>query len=507
MARVIAQQVVSLYINEYSNGTVVYEDENGALYSPIHRVGSTSSLSTEDDSIINSNITLEEALIYGAICLCLILLGGITSGLNVSLLSIDAAKNELMLKLSRRDPSRCDPTQISMMERVQPLLRDRHLLLVTLLVANASCMEALPIFLDKIVAAWLAVVISVSFVLIFGEIVPQALFTANPLKWGNKLYWVVLTMKWVLFPICKPLAWILDVILKEDHQKKGVTFTRTEVSMIMNEISQHPDERKVVEGALHLSNCTVNSSLIPWQDVDCVDANLKLDADGLRQIYATGHSRIPVFEGRKDNVIGLLLVKVLILCDPDPQLSLKQFLSNFKCVAKPCLVHKDYPLYDLINTFQKKRTHFAMVCEDMKDQEVIEEHWRKGEEHQIKWSGIITMEDVMEDIIQEEIGDEFDAGSPLNAILEQRISETRLSVDTKERPQFTDDESFIKCVNARFTARNKRTFRAMESRKSRDAKEPYSQTVPMDVDIVWDKMKSQSHPQILAKPLLSVQNK
>lgn len=58
-----------------------------------------------------------------------------------------------------------------------PVVNNHHWLLVTLLLCNAIANEALPLFLDKLVPAWLAVVLSVSFVLLFGEIIPSALFT------------------------------------------------------------------------------------------------------------------------------------------------------------------------------------------------------------------------------------------------------------------------------------------------------------------------------------------
>merc|ERR1719316_1714969 len=61
--------------------------------------------------------------------------------------------------------------------KVLPLLGDHHRLLVTLLLMNSIANEALPLFLDQLVPSWVAVLLSVSFVLIFGEIIPSAIFT------------------------------------------------------------------------------------------------------------------------------------------------------------------------------------------------------------------------------------------------------------------------------------------------------------------------------------------
>eukprot|EP00486_Rosalina_sp_Unknown_P014389 CAMPEP_0201595918 /NCGR_PEP_ID=MMETSP0190_2-20130828/192759_1 /ASSEMBLY_ACC=CAM_ASM_000263 /TAXON_ID=37353 /ORGANISM="Rosalina sp." /LENGTH=361 /DNA_ID=CAMNT_0048056061 /DNA_START=311 /DNA_END=1396 /DNA_ORIENTATION=+ len=330
-------------------------------------------------------------------------------------------------------------------------------------------------------------------------------------------------MKWLLFPICRPLAWILDCILSGEHQQKGIVFSQKEVSMIMDEIQQHPDERTVVEGALKIANYTVMESIIEWKDVVCFDANTKLDAAGLKQIYRTGFSRIPIYENSKDNIIGILLVKTLILCDPDPDLSIKQYLTvNFKKIPPPALVQPTTSLYDCINIFQERKTHFAMVC-DQEDEIIIEEAWRdrKPIPDEVQWRGIITLEDIMEDIIQEEIADEFDAQSPLQAILESKQSRSLLR---PEPEKWTDDRSFVESVKSRFNAKNVRTARAARAKLKREgsnirlsqpplsdhsAISPYSK--PLDYNNnndgnIFDQVKrmgSQSQPEILSKPLLS----
>eukprot|EP00484_Ammonia_sp_Unknown_P020568 CAMPEP_0197044272 /NCGR_PEP_ID=MMETSP1384-20130603/20371_1 /TAXON_ID=29189 /ORGANISM="Ammonia sp." /LENGTH=566 /DNA_ID=CAMNT_0042475703 /DNA_START=39 /DNA_END=1739 /DNA_ORIENTATION=+ len=532
MAWAFSAEVVDLYIKQYGNGTTTYIDENGHHYIPLdsdpqHHF--QPEIAVHKD-VIATDISLERAITFVIISLALVLMGGITSGLNVSLLSIDAKKNELTIQLSNKNSGLVPESKLKMMSKLQPLIRDRHLLLVTLLVANASCMEALPIFLDELVASWLAIVISVTFVLIFGEILPQAVFTADPLKSGYKLYYVIWTMKWLLWPICKPLACILDCILSEEHQQKGVMFSQREVSMIMREISRHPDEKTVVEGALKIADYTVMESIIPWNDVTVLDANTKLDTRGLRAIYKTGFSRIPIFEHEKDNIIGILLVKTLIICDPDPNLSIKQYLEyNFGKIPIPTLVIPTTPLYDCINLFQEHKTHFAMVCEE--DDEInILDAWRSGKPipSKVRWAGIITLEDIMEDIIQEEIADEFDPQSPLRAVLEAANSRSRMDFALKEE-KWTEDRSFIESVTSRFSAKNKRTARASLRKKDQrekpipipllaasaglkpvrfNQKEMPSPLVKVSDDNLFEYYtrtggSSRSQPEILSKPLLA----
>jgi metal transporter CNNM len=92
------------------------------------------------------------------------------SGLTVGYLSVDKLDIELKLRTGT-------PTEQKHAKRVLNVIKHHHMLLVTLLISNAAAMEALPIFLDDIVPSYLAVIISVSAVLFFGEIIPQALCT------------------------------------------------------------------------------------------------------------------------------------------------------------------------------------------------------------------------------------------------------------------------------------------------------------------------------------------
>jgi len=91
---------------------------------------------------------------------------------------------------------------------------NHHYLLVTLLVLNATANEALPLFLDKLVPAWLACLLSVTMVLIFGEIIPSAIFTGpSQLLIVSKLASTVACAKMLFMPIVWPISLFLDKCL------------------------------------------------------------------------------------------------------------------------------------------------------------------------------------------------------------------------------------------------------------------------------------------------------
>jgi CBS domain containing-hemolysin-like protein len=116
-----------------------------------------------------SNLTKKQKIVDLIICICLVLFGGLMSGLTIGLASID--------RLSLEVDSIGNPKVTLMCKRIFPVIDKHHWMLVTLLLCNAGAMEALPIFLDKLVSPVEAVVFSVTLVLIFGEIIPQALCT------------------------------------------------------------------------------------------------------------------------------------------------------------------------------------------------------------------------------------------------------------------------------------------------------------------------------------------
>jgi len=97
-----------------------------------------------------------------------------------------------------------------------------HVLLVTLLLTNASANEALPLFLDRLVPSWLAIILSVSVVLIFGEIVPSAIFTGpDQLRLAAAFAPVVKFMRLLFFPLVWPISLTLDNCLQHEENEHG----------------------------------------------------------------------------------------------------------------------------------------------------------------------------------------------------------------------------------------------------------------------------------------------
>jgi metal transporter CNNM len=126
------------------------------------------------------------------------------SGLIVGYLSLDSLMLELKLVTGTEN-------EIKNAKKIIPIIEKRHWLLVSLLIINALTMEALPIFLNFVFSEVIAVAISVSAVLIFGDILPQAFFTGpNQMKIAGSLNWIVIFLMYFTSPISYPLALMLD---------------------------------------------------------------------------------------------------------------------------------------------------------------------------------------------------------------------------------------------------------------------------------------------------------
>ncbi|KDO32086.1 hypothetical protein SPRG_03306 [Saprolegnia parasitica CBS 223.65] len=369
------------------------------------------------------------------VVLALICLAGLMAGLTMGLLSLDL----LNLQILQLEGS---PEEKVRAGRVLPVIQRHHLLLVSLLLFNAAANEALPIFLARLMPEAQAVVVSVTCVLLFGEILPSAIFTGkSQLAIASYLMPVVQLLMMLASPVAYPISKVLDCLLGKDHN--GTRYKRKELKALITlqqqthpwplaphpqrRLSQvgnmmspspsnyhgygthlHTDEVTIIHGALDLTTKTVADVMIPWADVFMLDEETLLNANTLAEILASGHSRIPVYRGDLMNIVGLLLVKRLIVLDPADARPIKDLM-----LKKPMVISPSYSCYALLNEFQKGRSHMALVTDDV---EHVQFCWVANHDlcSDVRFIGIVTIEDVVEELIQEEIEDEADLGKSLS---------------------------------------------------------------------------------------------
>nr|XP_022294632.1 DUF21 domain-containing protein At4g33700-like isoform X1 [Crassostrea virginica] len=378
-----------------------------------------------DKIICNGSVFVEEEKkltyedewfwIYLGIYVGLVLLAGLMSGLTMGLLSLDLMTLQIM-----RDGG--TPKQQRQANKILPIVKRHHLLLVTLLLANAAAVEAMPIFLDRISSPVIAIVVSVTAVLLFGEVVPQAICTRFGLAIGATLAPVVYILMGLLFVIAWPLSKLLDCVLGEDH---GTFFRRAQLKVLVdlhgpnsqaNLNNHNPDEDDdepltvdevlIIKGALDMKNKTVKDAMLPLCDVFMIDVNSVMDKATMCKILSQAHSRVPVYEHHAGNVQGLLLVKNYIMLNPEDRTPVRDLLNEH--TRNLLYVLDDMPLFDLLNVFQTGKSHLAFVRKHAEVKETEEGYEVECPPESQEIIGIITLEDVIEELIQEEIIDETD---------------------------------------------------------------------------------------------------
>ena len=163
--------------------------------------------------------------ICAAIC---VTVAALAAGLTMGLLSLDP----LMLLIKMR--AGATPQERAQAEQLLPIVKQHHLLLVTLLLLNSMANEALPLFLEVLVSPVVAVILSVTLVLFFGEIIPSAVFTGpNKIELASKMTPVVRLVMFLLWPIAFPIAKMLDNVLHEDEDTDHESLNRGELSALV----------------------------------------------------------------------------------------------------------------------------------------------------------------------------------------------------------------------------------------------------------------------------------
>jgi metal transporter CNNM len=274
---------------------------------------------------------------------------------------------------------------------------------VSLLLCNAAAYEALPIFLDRLLNPLAAILISVTAILAFGEILPQATCKRYGLHIGAYCSWLVRLIMLISFPISWPVGKLLDWLLGSDT----ALFQRPELRAFVSlhgegdqdggESVLSAGEVQVIHGAMDMAHKTAETAMTPLSNVFSVDADAVLSRKLLNRIVHAGHSRVPVYEhGDRKNIIGLILVKELLLADTNKEQRVRGCL-----VRDVDYIRADTPLYTVMELFRMKRRHMAVLTRapDENDQSTP---------HQLDVIGIITIEDVIEELLHFEIVDETD---------------------------------------------------------------------------------------------------
>ncbi|XP_064209505.1 metal transporter CNNM4 isoform X2 [Anguilla rostrata] len=322
----------------------------------------------------------------------LLVLSGMFSGLNLGLMALDPMELRIVQNCGTEKEKKYA-------RKIEPIRRKGNYLLCSLLLGNVLVNTTLTILLDDLIGSGLgAVVASTIGIVIFGEIVPQALCSRHGLAVGANTILVTKFFMLVTFPLSYPISRLLDCVL---GQEIGTVYNREKLVEMLKVTEPYNDlvkeELNMIQGALELRTKTVEDVMTTLNDCFMIHSDAVLDFNTMSEIMESGYTRIPVFEDERSNIVDVLFVKDLAFVDPDDCTTLKTITKFYNHPVH--FVFHDTKLDSMLEEFKKGKSHLAIV------QKVNNE----GEGDPFyEVLGLVTLEDVIEEIIKSEILDESD---------------------------------------------------------------------------------------------------
>lgn len=310
--------------------------------------------------------------------MALVVMAAISSGLNISLMSLRIGDLRRKAKLGNAEAA-----------RVLPLREKAYLSLAAILFTNVALISASSLVMAGHFNGWIAGLATTILMVIFSEVLPQALFVRRALYFSALFAPVIRLMIFVTYPISKPLSLLLDHVVGPSI---ATVYSRAELGLL---IAEHKtakasdlddDEIEIIRSTLLLSEKSVRDIMRPISAVIWLRRNARLDDKVLDQIRQSGYSRLPVFNNKLTRCFGVLHIKDLMRIEPSERATKLADLDLHRATA----VGSRMALDTLFRKFQTSRSQLLPVKQDG---------------HII---GVVTFEDLVEEIIGHEVIDETD---------------------------------------------------------------------------------------------------
>lgn len=317
--------------------------------------------------------------------LIFLVLSALTSGCEVAFFSLDKSIMP-------------DDKSDKLIKKIQLLLEQPKKLLATILISNNFINIAIVIlfasidnpYLSSINSPVLETVLEVGLIgmliLFIGDILPKIYANRNPLVFSkimvNPIYFLD---RYVLFLLNKPMSKSMSYLessLAKDSKQLSVDKLSQALDLTDSKETSK-EEKKILKGIVNFGNVETRQIMCPRIDVFALESNKKI-LDVIDDLIAKGFSRVPVYKENLDKIIGVLYVKDLL-----PHLENDNFIWT-SLLRKPLYIPENKKLDDLLTEFKTKKIHMGIVVDEYGGT-----------------SGIITLEDVIEEIFGE-ISGEFD---------------------------------------------------------------------------------------------------
>lgn len=331
-------------------------------------------------------LTTSSSLLTYILILCLLLfLSAAMSASEVSFFSITRKEIDELDESSRR--------------RVSQILEKPKRLLATVLIANNAVNLTIVIvagFILEIIlpesikqigwANFLIQVVAVTFIiLLFGEILPKVYATQSPKKITKIMVTPMSFLNKGLVFISTPLMWSSSLFEKKNKPNQSLSVDDLEaVIELTNDKNVSDEEKKIWKGIVEFGTISVKETMKPRVDVVAIDIDSSF-GEVMSVVLQAGYSRLPVYKNTLDTIEGILYIKDLI-----PYIDANKDFDWNALIRPTYFVPENKKIDDLLKEFQEKKMHIAIVVDEYGGA-----------------SGIVTLEDIIEEIVGE-INDEFD---------------------------------------------------------------------------------------------------
>ena len=276
----------------------------------------------EETSNVFGNVTVNII-----IAVFLLLLSGLFSGLTLGLMSLDMVSLEILAEGG-------DDEEKAYAKKIMPIRAKGNLLLCTLLLGNTMVNALIAILMADLTDGLVGLAASTLSIVICGEIVPQAACSRHGLYIGAKSVWIVKVFIVLMYVIAWPISILLDYVLGRDI---GQVFSANELNKLIRIHVENPDAQEesglnkddgnLLTGALEYKDKKVYDVMTTLDKVFMIENGTRLTFQVLMDIYKSGFTRIPVYEIDRQNIVGMLFTKDLVLIDPDDEVEVAAVIS------------------------------------------------------------------------------------------------------------------------------------------------------------------------------------
>jgi gliding motility-associated protein GldE len=320
-----------------------------------------------------------------AVLVLLLICSALISGSEVAFFSFNASDLEVLEENSADN------------DKINGLLQQPEELLGTILIANNFVNVGIVILSSFLLneyfspESWSPLVVFLveilaitSVLLLFGEILPKVYARSSRLSFARMVVGFLSRIHSILLPLSRRLSKTVNRLAIEG---KGPSLSVDDLEQALeltSDESTSEDEQRILQGIVRFGSTSVKEVMTPRTSVVAIEQRTGYH-EALSKMTESGYSRIPVFEENLDQIKGLLYVKDLL-----PYMDASENFGWQDLMRQPFFVPESKKIDDLLGEFQRRRVHLAIVVDEFGGT-----------------SGVITLEDVLEEIVGE-ISDEFD---------------------------------------------------------------------------------------------------